>query len=480
MTNSNSLQQEARAELAKRELARRRLKYYTLYNFEGFKLNWHHEVLFEHLEKVAKGEIKRLMVIMPPRHSKSEICSIQFPSWLMGNDKDAQIIEASYSADLSADFGRQVRNLVADPSFSQIFPGVLLSQDSQSKSKWNTDGKGSYNAVGVGGALTGKGAKYLIIDDPLKNRKDADSPVMRQALYDWYRSTARTRLSPDGAIVIVETRWHDDDLIGRILEEGSEQWTVLHFPAIAEHDEEHRLKGEALWPDQYSLANLEQTKADIGSYEWSALYQGNPINEETQEFKEPWFQYRLWSEVQDMYTRKFATIDSALTKKKTSDFTGVTRNYVNTDDEWHIKSRRYKINSTECVNLIFDLHEEGFETIGIEEGAFYQAVEPFLRVEMEKRRIYPNVQPLKHGGTMKETRIRGLIPRYENKKVFHIEGECDELEEELLRFPKSRNDDCMDSTAYQSQIAYAPTPPPTFYEEARNKMNLDPRTGYPL
>lgn len=472
------MQQEALAELAKRELARRRLKYYTLYNFEDFKLNWHHEVLFDHLEKVASGDIKRLMVIMPPRHSKSEICSIQFPSWLMGNDPNAQIIEASYSSDLSADFGRQVRNLVAEPYFSQIFPGVLLSQDSQSRSKWNTNKKGSYNAVGVGGALTGKGAKYLIIDDPLKNRKDADSPVVRESLWNWYRSTARTRLSPDGAIVIVETRWHDLDLIGRILDEGSDQWTILHFPAIAIEDEEHRAKGEALWPQQYSMSNLEQTRQDIGTYEWSALYQGNPINEETQEFKQDWFQYRPWSQVKSMQTTKFATIDSALTKNQNSDFTGVTRNYVNDDDEWHFKTRRYKISSTEAIELIFTLHNEGFETIGIEEGAFYNAVEPFLRLAMADRKTYPNIVALKHGGTQKETRIRGLIPRYENKKVFHIEGECEELEQELLRFPKSRNDDCMDSAAYQSHIAYPPQKAPGYSEEIRGRMNIDPRTGY--
>jgi hypothetical protein len=478
MSNLSKLQQDALAELARRELARRSLKHYTLYNFEGFKLNWHHEVLFEHLMKVERGEITRLMVVMPPRHSKSEVCSIQFPSWAMGRDRNKQIIEASYSSDLSADFGRQVRNLVADPSFGHIFPTVELSQDSQSKSKWNTNGKGSYNAVGIGGALTGKGADILIIDDPLKNRQDADSPVIRETLWQWYRSTARTRLSPNGAIVIVETRWHDDDLIGRILAEGTDDWTVLHFPAIAEQDEEHRRKGEALWPGQYPLENLEATKRDIGSYEWSALYQGNPINEEWQEFKPQWFQSIRWSQIAHVNTRRFATIDTALSKHKTSDFTGVTRNYVTTNNDWHFKTKRYRINSRQLIDLIFQLHDEGFEQIGVEEGAYYEAVDPFLRVEMEMRNIYPNVVPLKHGGTMKETRIRGLIPRYENHKIYHIDGECEELEEELVRFPKSRNDDCMDSAAYQSQIAFAPSEPEQAIDAFMAKATTDDRTGY--
>lgn len=471
---------EATQELARRELARRSLKHYTLYNFPDFKVNWHHEELFNYLEKVERGELKRLMVIMPPRHGKSEIGSIQFPSWLIGRNKNRQIIEASYSLDLAADFGRQVRNLVADPVFNQIFPGVTLSQDSQSKSKWNTNAKGSYNAVGVGGALTGKGAQFLIVDDPIKNRKDADSPLVRENLWRWYRSTARTRLSPDGAIVIIETRWHDGDLIGRILEEGGDDWTVLHYPAIAESEEPYRQIGEALWPSQYSLENLESVKRDIGTYEFSSLYQGNPINEETQEFKQEWFQYKDWAEVKNMSTTKFATIDSALTKKSSSDFTGITRNYVNSKDEWHIKSKRYRVNSKELIDLIFDLHAEGMESIGIEEGAFLQAVEPFLRVEIAKRHIYPNIQTLKHGGVMKETRIRGLIPRYQNKKVFHITDECDELESELLRFPKSKYDDLMDATFYQNQIAYAPSPPTTVEQDFRQTLRLDPRTGYPL
>lgn len=475
--NSNNLQTEARAELAKRELARRSLKHYTLYNFEGFKLSWHHEKLFELLEKVEKGEIKRLMVIMPPRHGKSEICSVQFPSWLIGRNKDRKIIEASYSSDLSADFGRQVRNLVADPMFSQIFPDTTLSQDSQSKSKWNTNGRGAYNAVGVGGALTGKGADFLLIDDPLKNRKDADSPLMRENLWQWYRSTARTRLSPDGAIVIVETRWHDDDLVGRILREDPDGWVILHLPAIADEDDEFRNKGEALWPEQFDIYNLEAIKKDIGSYEWAALYQGNPVDEQSQEFKQNWFKYKEKSEVLNMPTRKFATIDPA-GNNQGSDNTGVTRNYVNEDNDWHLSCKKYRISSKETIDLIFKLHSEGFEQIGIEQGIYAQAIEPFFRDTCIARNVFPSVVPLRHGGTMKETRIRGLQPRYQNGKIYHIKGECDDLEEELLRFPKSRHDDCMDSAAYQNQLAKPYIPEPTYMETVMSDMQVDSRTGY--
>ena len=406
----------------------------------------------------------------------SEIASIQFPAWVIGRNKDTQVIAASYSKDLAVQFGRQVRNIVADTSFKRIFSDVLLSEDSKSKSQWNTNGRGSYNAVGVGGALTGKGADYLIIDDPLKNRQDADSPVIRDNLWGWYRSTARTRLSPEGRICVVTTRWHDDDLVGRILEEGEDEWMVLHFPAIAENDEEYRKKGEPLWIDQYGTQALESIRKDIGLYEWSALYQGNPVDEETQEFKREWFKYRTMDEVSKMRTRKFATIDTALTKRDTSDYTGITRNWVNEEGDWNIKTTRHRMNSKEIIDTVFQLHEEGFEMIGIEEGAFTMAIQPFLAHEMSTKSIYPNIVMLKHGGVMKETRIRSLIPRYQNGKIFHIDSQ--ELEDELVRFPKSRNDDAMDSLAYQSHIAAAPSPELSYIDTVRQDMSINNRTGY--
>lgn len=398
------------------------------------------------------------MVFMPPRHGKSEIVSVQFPAWAIGKDNDRQIIEASYSGDLATDFGRQTRDLIGNKEFSNIFSDVSLSEDSQAKGKWNTNGRGAYNAVGVGGATTGKGADILIIDDPIKNRQDADSEVIRETAHSWYRSTARTRLSPTGAIILVMTRWHDDDLAGRILKsENADKWEVIRLPAIATQDEEFRKEGEALWGNHFTLDNLNETKSDLGGYEWSALYQQNPVDEESQEIKKEWFRYRKLEEIPET-NRKFATIDTALSKHAKSDSTGVTRNYVDVDNNWNIISTRYRINSKSLVDLIFQLHGEGFEQIGIEEGAYIEAVKPFMDEEMSKRNKFPNVITLKHGGVMKETRIRGLVPRYETKKIFHIVGRCTDLEEEALRFPKAVHDDCLDSLAYQLHIAEPPHP----------------------
>lgn len=224
--------------------------------------------------------------------------------------------------------------------------------------------------------------------------------------------------------------------------------------------------GKPTWPDKYCMTNkeseetgkvsLEDKKKQFGSLVYSAEMLNTPIDESTQEFFKKNFKYRTIEEVKRMKTRKFATIDSALTKHAESDFTGITKNYVSENNDWNLDARRYKINSKELINLIFQIHDEGFEKIGIEEGAFTQAVEPFFQDECRVRNKYPYIIKLKHGGIMKETRIRGLIPRYEAGQIYHITGTCQELEEELLKFPKGINDDVADSTQYQNVIAEPP------------------------
>lgn len=442
--------------MAKRELARRHLKDFVLYNFDDYKVNWHHEVIFEKLEAVERGEIKRLMLFLPPRHGKSEIGSIQFPAWLMGRDKDRNIIEASYSGDLATDFGRQTRNLIKSQKYQNIFNGVNLAEDSEAKGKWNTNGRGAYNAVGVGGATTGKGADFLIIDDPIKNRQDAESEVVRDNAWNWYRSTARTRLSPGGAVILIMTRWHDDDLAGRILQKPA-GWEIVKFPAIAEQDEEYRKQGEALWADFFTKEILDQTKEDIGGYEWSALYQQNPIDEENQEFHKHWFKQRDWAEIEKLKTRRFLTIDTAISEKASADYTGLCDNTVDWENNWNLKAWQMKVNPKELIDLLFNLHESrSYEKIGIEKTIYLDTLKPFLDEEQRKRNRFLPIVDLEHNQTKKELRIRGLIPRYQAGAIYHIKDECKELEHQALRFPKGVNDDILDATAYQLQIAAAP------------------------
>lgn len=465
---------EAKKEMVRREQARRHLLSFVKYRFQTYKTNWHHIVLANALERIENGTLRRLIVNMPPRHGKSELVSVNFPAWCMGRNKDRSIMAASYAAGLATDFGRKVRNIMDDPDYKVLFD-TRLAEDASAKGSWATNGRGEYNAVGVGGSLTGKGAAILIIDDPIKNREEADSLVVSESIWDWYRSTARTRLTPDGAVVIVMTRWKDDDLVGRVITEGGEQWEVINLPAIAESKEEFRDEGDALWADHFTLENLEATKNDIGSYEFNSQYQQNPVSRETQIFKEEMFNYITWDDLQKKVTNCYITIDSALSKKKNSDYTGVTINWVDGENVWYLKAYRTKVSPTELIQLIFDLHSVYKPiAIGLEETVMTQAIDPFLTVEMGKRNIFPNVQPLKHGGTAKEIRIKGLLPRYERGHIYHIKDMCKDLERELLRFPASSHDDVMDSAAYQVQIAEAANE--SFDWEGFSEQELTPET----
>ena len=419
------------------------------------------------------------MIFLPPRHSKSEMVSVHFPPWVFGRNKNKSIMQASYSADLAMEFGRQARNIVASGEYKNLFT-TTLAEDSQSKSVWSTNGRGRYNALGVGGAATGKGADILIIDDPIKNRKDADSFLVRENIYRWYQSTARTRLSPKGAVILVVTRWHDDDLAGRLLaEDTNKEWEVISLPAIAEEDEEHRKKGEALWPTQFDLPNLLQTKKEVGLYEWTSLYQQNPLNAETQEFLKSMFKPITAQEVSSRRTTCWITIDPAVKEKDNADYTGWVINRVDIENNWYIKASHKRMNSTSLINHIFDLwNKERPDAMGIEETTYYDAVYPFLKLEMIKRNIFPVIYPLKHHGTNKELRIRSLLPRYEAGKVYHIENECESLEEEQIRFPKGKNDDIVDALAYMEQIVQPPAKEMTYIEQARQDMQINERTGY--
>lgn len=471
MSNLTELSEQEQRNLIVRKAAQEGLIEFSCTVDSRYDPQWFHTLIADKLEDVYKrvlaGESPRVMIFMPPRHGKSDEATQKLPAWILGKQPSWPIIVASYSQDLATNFGQGTRDLMESPNYRFIFD-TRLRADTQAKANWMTEQKGGYLAVGVGGSITGKGFKIGIVDDPFKNREEADSPVVRESVWKWYGSTFETREEGASAIIVILTRWHDDDLAGRLLrrqeesekngEEFYDKWEVLEFKAIAEQDElPYRSKGDPLWPDKFSYEKLMKKKNSMGSYEWSALYQQNPIDSENQEFKKEWIQYRTQTEVDTMTVRKFATIDPAGSKKKTSDSTGVTRNYVNTLNEWNIKTKKYRINSKGIMNLIFELHEEGFETIGIEEGVYSEAIEPFFKDEKENRQVYPNVVPLKHGGTMKETRIRGLIPRYESRKIFHIENQCADLEEEYERFPKSAHDDCLDSLAYQNHIAMPPT-----------------------
>lgn len=273
------------------ELAKRSLLEYAAMCWPNYRAGRHHEVIAKALHRVEAGNCKRLMIFAPPRHGKSMLVSEFFPAWYLGRNPDKYVIHATYAQELAEDWGRKIRNQLADPLFSGAFRYCKLSTDSASQKKLNTSRGGAYYALGVGGAATGRGAHLLLIDDPLKGREEADSDTIRHKLQDWYKSVAYTRLMPDGAVVIIQTRWHEDDLSGWLLRDhADEDWEVVSLPAIAEDDDIlGRQPGEALWPTDYPVDALERIKQQLGTREWSALYQQRPVPSEGSLFNLDWF-----------------------------------------------------------------------------------------------------------------------------------------------------------------------------------------------
>lgn len=435
-------------------MAKENLIDFSILTHPRYETNWHHEVIASALEDVERGTIDRLIIMVPPRHGKSELASIRFPAWFLGRNATKEIITASYSADLAIDFGAKTRSLIEDEQYQSIFD-LRLKQDERAKAKWLTQKGGGYTSVGIGGPLTGRGAHVLIIDDPIKNREEAESEVYRNKVWSWYTSTAYTRLEKGGAVILILTRWHMDDLAGRILASpDAKRWTVISLPAIALRDEEYRKQGEALWPEKYDLTELGNTKQVIGTYDWSSLYQQTPILSENQEFKPHFFKKRTQEEVDRLNTRKFLTIDTAISKEASADFTGFCDNSIDSQNFWNLKAWKMKVGPKDLIDILFTLHEKrSYEKIGIEKTIYLQAIKPFLDDEMRKRNKFLPVVDLEHNQRAKEVRIRGLIPRYESGSIFHIGNECADLEEELMTFPLGVHDDVADAAAYQLQIA---------------------------
>jgi len=256
-----------------------------------YKLPGHLDFLANILMAVERGEKRRVIVSMPPRHGKSKLVSEFFPAWYLGRNSNKQLIHATYSGDLASGFGREIRNQIRDDQYREIFPGVTLAEDSKAVDKFHTSNGNIYLATGVDGSITGRGADLFLIDDPIKGRQEAESETMRRRLKDWFGSVAYTRLMPGGAIVIIQTRWHAADLAGYCINElAHEGWEVVSFKAIAEPgDPLNRSEGAALWPTQYSLEALDAIKQTLSSRDWSALYQQSPMPSEGGMVKLSWF-----------------------------------------------------------------------------------------------------------------------------------------------------------------------------------------------
>jgi predicted phage terminase large subunit-like protein len=251
----------------------------------------HHKRMAEAFERVANGTCKRLIINMPPRHTKSEFASYLLPAWFLGKFPHKKVIQTSHTAELAVGFGRKVRNLVDSEVYNEIFPNLALQADSKAAGRWNTSKGGDYFAIGVGGAVTGKGADVLIIDDPHSEQEAAmaaSNPEVYDKVYEWYTSGPRQRLQPGGAIVIVMTRWAARDLTGQVLKSAAqrtgEEWEVIEFPAILP-------SGKPLWPQFWSLEELEALREELPNSKWQAQYQQNPVGNESAIVKRDWWKW---------------------------------------------------------------------------------------------------------------------------------------------------------------------------------------------
>lgn len=380
------------------------------------------------------------MVFMPPRHGKSEKASKRFPSWYLGRHPNRQVIAASYNSDLATDFGREVRNIMASAEYADVFPETRLRQDSRAADRMNTEQGGAYFAVGVGTATTGRGAHLALIDDPFKDRQDADSELQRERVWSWYRSTFYTRLMPGGAIVLIQTRWHEDDLAGRLLEqdgriEDGGQWTVVELPAIND-------AGEALWPEWYDIPALRRIEGTIGPREFSALFQQKPQPDDGTYFLREWF--KRWSSLPTLH--KYGTSDYA-TKDGSGDYTVHHIWGVDSQGDLYLVDRwRGQTTSDVWIERQCDLVElhRPLAWFG-EAGPIYRAIEPALQRRMRERKVAVRMEPLASISD-KPTSARGFQSRAATGRVYlpdTAEGEA--VLDELLRFPAGKYDDEVDA-----------------------------------
>lgn len=460
---------DAAKELMRRRRARDNLVDFARYTMEGYIPADHHHKICDKLEAVERGEIKRLMIFMPPRHGKSELASKRFPSWYLGRNPNKSIIAASYNSDLAGDFGREVRNITKAGEFRKLFK-TQLAEDSSAAGRWHTSVGGGYVAAGVGTAITGRGANILLIDDPFKDRESADSEIIREKTYRWFLSTAYTRLEGglvsvddddlwnnwreaqtkgeafDGAVVIIQTRWHEDDLAGRLIkdmEDGADQWDILELPAINDD-------GEALWPDKYPLKTLEAIKKTLtiggGDREWESLYQQRPTVEEGTFFKRDWFKrYRL-NDCPN--TNNYQSTDFA-TKDGEGDFTELGVLGMCKDQELWVKDWWFGQKTTDVwIDAQLTQYDKYncYAAFG-ETGPIRRAVEPFQTMRSRQRKIYPRFEWITRTGD--KASMARAFQGMASAGMVHIPNTewGDRLLDQLCKFPAGKHDDAVDVCA---------------------------------
>ena len=407
----------------------------------------HLQALTERLEAVERGEIKRLICLMPPRHGKSELISLRFPCWYLARHPEDYIVQAGYAESIALTHSRKARDIFCSLEMTRLFPLIhhrperpgqeQVIPERQAAHEWGATQGGSYYAVGIGGGLTGRGFNIGIIDDPVKDAEEAASETIRERVWDWYTTVFRTRAQPNAAIIVVMTRWHQDDLVGRLLNQAkedpaSDQWEVLHFKAIIE--------GKALWPERYPLSVLDKIRASIGGRAFASLYQGEPTVAEGQIIKREWWQY--FKEL-PVFKRKVHSWDTAFKDKSQNDYSvctvwGEADNGFCLLDVW-----RGRVEFPELKRVAISLHNRDMpNAVIVEDAASGQS----LIQELQRNTSMP-VLPVKVD-TNKVARANAVTPLIEAGKVFLPESApwLYDYIEEMSGFPNAEHDDQVDST----------------------------------
>lgn len=440
-----SIQAQAADEVLKRRKARKNTLDFVRYCMSGYKYGEHHKTICDRLDAIVRGELKRVIFMAPPRHGKSTLVSRYFPSYFMGKTQNRQVIISAYGQDLANDLGRDIRGIIDSDEYRKIFPGVTLNKDSHSMNRFHTSNGGVLFAVGVGAAVTGRGADLAVIDDPVKDRESADSESVRKAIHDWYTSTLYTRLMPDAALCIMMTRWHQDDLVGRLLDasrRSGEPWHVVELPAIQDEGTEDE---KALWPEWFSLDALKKIKGEIGPRDWSALYQQRPSSEQGDFFKREWFKIYdredLPRHLNFYITSDFAVTDGA------GDFTvhmvfGVDHLFnIYVIDLW-----RAKTSPDVWIDALLALVKR-YRPLKwfAESGVIKRAIEPMLQARQKELGIFAPAEYVT-SVKAKDVRARGFQSRAAIGTVFvpSYQKWTDVVLDEITKFPSAKHDDIVD------------------------------------
>ena len=421
-----------------------------------YKVGKHHRILSNLLMQIAAGKKDRVCVNIPPRHGKSQLVSIYFPAWFLGKFPNKKVMMVSHTTDLAVDFGRKVRNIVDSDAYKQIFPTVNLAADSKSAGRWNTNAGGEYYACGIGSSIAGRGADLLLVDDPHSEQDviNGNFDVFDKA-YEWFTYGARTRLMPQGKVAIIQTRWHLDDLTGRVVKDmamnaGSDQYEVVEFPAIIDTiDKTGAPTQKALWPEFYDLPALLRTKASMPLFQWNAQYQQNPTSEEASVVKREW--WKIWTkEDPPQCEYLIMSLDAAAEAHNRADFTALTTWGVFNNEE----AGAYHIILLNSIKKRIEFPE--LKALALEE---YKEWEPDAFIVEKKSNGVPLFQELRRQGIPlqeytphrgsgdKLARLNSVADIVMSGLVWVPETRwAEELVEEIAGFPFSSHDDLVDST----------------------------------